>query len=110
MTTQSLYEKSLRSYLLTKYTSAANTCLKAISSLQKESVDDNLQLNVWTLYLNIASTLLVGHSISTINTKLLGISPEKSIEQVTRSIWNKIVQEGFSANPGSVDSRIVSSW
>lgn len=110
MSTQSLYEKSLRSFLLTKYTSAATSCLKAIASLKQEAVDDRLQLNIWTLYLNIASTLIIGNSPSTINTKLLGIQTEKSIESMTRRIWSKIVEDGFQGNPGIIDARIISSW
>lgn len=111
MSAQTLYEKALRSYLLTKYTPAANTCLKAISALPKfpTTNENNLRLNIWTLYLNIASTLLVGTPFLGVNVKLLGVETVNSLEQLCRSIWKKVKEEGFGG-VGSVDARLVSAW
>jgi hypothetical protein len=108
MSAQALYEKALRSYLLTKYTPAANTCLKAIAALPTTS-ENNLRLNIWTLYLNIASTLLVGTPFLGVNLKLLGIDTANSVEQVCRLIWKKVTEEGFAA-VDSIDARLVSAW
>lgn len=105
MNTKILYEKSLRAFLLTKYTTAANYCLKALSSIQqKDNVADSLKLNIWALYLNIASTLSIGKSM---NTKVLGI--DTPMDNLTRDIWDKIVQEGFG-NAALVDPKLVSAW
>lgn len=109
MTSQTLYDKALRSYLLTKYVPAANTCNKAIAALTKDD-DETLRLNIWTLYLNIASTLLVGAS-QLPSTKLFGIEDKKatSFGEVCTAIWNKLNTEGYSENE-YIDPRLVSAW
>jgi len=108
MSATALYDKAFRSYLLTKYTPAANTCLKAIVALKSDD-QDSTRLNIWTLYLNIASTLLVNTPFLGINMKLLGIPPANSMEQVCRSIWNKVSTEGYGS-VGNTDARLVSAW
>lgn len=109
MGSQSLYEKALRSYLLTKYVPAANTCNKAITALTKDD-DETLRLNIWTLYLNIASTLLVGAS-QLPSVKLFGIEDNtvKSFGDVCRAIWLKLNTEGYSHSE-YIDPRLVSAW
>ncbi|KAG2206640.1 hypothetical protein INT46_009927 [Mucor plumbeus] len=102
-----LYDKAFRSYLLTKYTPAANTCLKAIAAL-KDDDQKSTRLNIWTLYLNITSTLLVDTPFLGINMKLLGIQSVSSIEEVCRSIWKKVTEEGYQG-VGNTDSRLVSA-
>jgi hypothetical protein len=111
MSAEALYEKALRSYLLTKYTPAANTCLKAIAALPKFPAknENNVRLNIWTLYLNIASTLLVNTPFLGVNIKLLGIETVNSLDKVCRLIWKKLTQEGFGG-VGSIDARLVSAW
>lgn len=108
MSATALYDKAFRSYLLTKYTPAANTCLKAIAALKSDD-QDSTRLNIWTLYLNIASTLLVNTPFLGLNMKLLGIPAANSMEQVCRSIWNKVSTEGYG-NVGNTDARLVSAW
>lgn len=103
-----LYDKAFRSYLLTKYTPAANTCLKAIAALKNDD-QKSTRLNVWTLYLNITSTLLVDTPFLGINMKLLGIPSVNSMEEVCRLIWKKVTEEGYGS-VGSTDSRLVSAW
>ncbi|KAL9545534.1 hypothetical protein MBANPS3_007110 [Mucor bainieri] len=107
MSATALYDKAFRSYLLTKYTPAANTCLKAIAALKSDD-QDSTRLNIWTLYLNITSTLLVGTPFLGINMKLLGVPPANSMEQVCRSIWNKVSTEGYGS-VGNTDARLVSA-
>ncbi|KAG1094515.1 hypothetical protein G6F42_018739 [Rhizopus arrhizus] len=107
MSATALYDKAFRSYLLTKYTPAANTCLKAIAALKSDD-QDSTRLNIWTLYLNIASTLLVNTPFLGLNMKLLGIPVANSMEQVCRSIWNKVSTEGYG-NVGNTDARLVSA-
>lgn len=108
MSATSLYDKAFRSYLLTKYTPAANTCLKAIAALKSDD-QNSTRLNIWTLYLNIASTMLVDTPFLGVNMKLLGVPPANSMEQVCRSIWNKVSTEGY-AGVGNTDARLVSAW
>ncbi|KAI8061943.1 hypothetical protein BDF21DRAFT_347703 [Thamnidium elegans] len=92
MNSQSLYDKAVRSYLLTKYTPAANTCNKAILAIKQDD-DEALKVNIWALYLNIASTLLVGASTLP-PAKLFGLDQTtvSSVQDVCRSIWIKLVQ------------------
>ncbi|KAL0140743.1 hypothetical protein V8B55DRAFT_1510087 [Mucor lusitanicus] len=107
MSATALYDKAFRSYLLTKYTPAANTCLKAIAALTSDD-QDSTRLNIWTLYLNITSTILVNTPFLGINMKLLGVPPANSMEQVCRSIWNKVSTEGYKS-VGNTDARLVSA-
>ncbi len=109
MTSQTLYDKSLRSYLLTKYVPAAYSCNKAIATLTKDD-DETLRFNIWTLYLNIASTLLVGAS-QLPSTKLFGIENKNitSFGNVCTAIWNKLSTEGYSHSE-YIDSRLVLAW
>ncbi|CEP14090.1 hypothetical protein [Parasitella parasitica] len=102
-----LYDKAFRSYLLTKYTHAANTCLKAIAALDSND-EPSTRLNIWTLYLNITSTLLVGTPFLGVNMKLLGIQPVNSMEQACLSIWKKVTEEGYQG-VGNTDARLVSA-
>lgn len=108
--TQSLYDKALRSYLLTKYTQAANTCNKAIVALNdfhsSDEADQTLKLNIWTLYINIASTLLAVNN-KQLPVKLLGIEDNAiSLQDLCRGIWNKLNR----ANGPYVDARLTSAW
>ncbi|KAI8641778.1 hypothetical protein BD408DRAFT_388343 [Parasitella parasitica] len=105
MSAISLYDKAFRSYLLTKYSPAANACLKAIAALDSND-QPSTRLNIWTLYLNITSTLLAGTPFLGVNTKLLGIEPANSMEQVCRSIWRKVTEEGYQS-VGNTDARLV---
>ncbi|KAI8337347.1 hypothetical protein EDC96DRAFT_578841 [Choanephora cucurbitarum] len=103
MSVQTLYEKALRSYLLRKYTSASNTCLKALA--KQDQADDLLKINIWTLYLNITSTLLETTPFLGVNLRSIGIEHASSIEEVCRIVWRKVV-EGFD---GLANARIVSA-
>lgn len=109
MGSQTLYEKALRSYLLTKYVPAANNCNKAIAALTKDD-EETLRLNIWTLYLNIASTLLVGAS-QLPSLKLFGIEDNnvKTFGEVCRAIWQKLTTEGYSHSE-YINPRLVSAW
>lgn len=108
MNSQSLYDKAVRSYLLTKYTPAANTCNKAILAIKQDD-DETLKVNIWTLYLNIASTLLVGASTLP-PAKLFGLDQAavSSVQDVCRSIWIKLVQAYQPLE--LIDHRLVSAW
>ena len=124
---QAQYQKALRFYLLTKYTTAATACLKAITQLPKtnavQETDDNasytnmdlqeletLRYSIWTLYLNIATTLLTQQDITPHVTKLFGLPPTaaKSHDQFVHALW-QILSEGYGGS-GNVDPRLVSSW
>ncbi|KAG2206163.1 hypothetical protein INT47_003812 [Mucor saturninus] len=105
MSTKTLYNKAVRLYLLTKYVPAANTCNKAIATLTKDE-DDTMKLNVWLLYLNIASTLLIGTSPMP-PVKLIGLNEDENqtTQQVCQSIWNKLVTAYGSVE--ALDARLV---
>lgn len=107
MSAKTFYDKAVRSYLLTKYIPAANTCNKAIAAISKDE-DANLKLNIWTLYLNIASTLFIGASPIP-SVKLIGLSDvdNQNIQHVCQSIWNKLVTAYGSMD--SLDARLVSA-
>ncbi|KAI8063709.1 uncharacterized protein B0P05DRAFT_555383 [Gilbertella persicaria] len=108
MDVQTLYEKALRSYLLRKYTPAATTCLRAIAASEPHDQSSLLKVNIWTLYLNIASTLLEHTPFLGINIKSLGIDHAPSEQELCRAIWNKVTHEGFGS-VSDTDARIVSS-
>ncbi|KAI9244473.1 hypothetical protein BDA99DRAFT_566226 [Phascolomyces articulosus] len=119
------YQKALRFYLLTKYTTAATACVKAITRLPKpnaiEETDaytnvdiqdlEALRYSIWTLYLNIATTLLTqqDNNLTPHVTKLFGLSPTaaKSHDQFVHEMW-QLLSEGY-AGSGNVDPRLVSS-
>ncbi|KAI9484704.1 hypothetical protein BDB00DRAFT_792669 [Zychaea mexicana] len=116
------YQKALRFYLLTKYTTAATACVKAIIRLPKQSngteqedVNINeleaLRYSIWTLYLNIATTLLTlqDNKLTPHVTKLFGLSPAaaKSHDQFVHEMW-QLLTEGYGG-PGNVDPRLISS-
>lgn len=107
MNSQSFYDKAVRSYLLTKYIPAANTCNKAIAAIRNDE-DETLKLNIWTLYLNIASTLLIGASQMP-PLKLFGIKENEhsSVKDVCQCIWNKLVISYGSVE--LLDPRLVSA-
>lgn len=107
MTSRYLYDKAVRSYLLTKYVPAANTCNKAIAAITKDD-DGILRLNIWTLYLNIASTLLIGTSPLP-PLKLFGINEneESSAQHVCQRIWNKIAEAYGSVD--LIEARLISA-
>jgi hypothetical protein len=98
-----LYDKALRSYLLTKYTPAATTCVKAIDHLKH---NDPQQVTVWTLYLNIATTL----SQAGLPTKSLGIPATSTHAQTCRSVWLKLVEQGYQGTVENVDPSLISAW
>ncbi|KAI8336911.1 hypothetical protein BD560DRAFT_413482 [Blakeslea trispora] len=108
MTAQHLYEKALRSYLLRKYTSAANTCLKSSRALG-EHENDLLKINIWTLYLNIASTLLETTPFLGVNLASLGIGHVGSLEEACRAVWEKVVKEGF-VDVALMDANLVAAY
>ncbi|KAI8150314.1 hypothetical protein BJV82DRAFT_573479 [Fennellomyces sp. T-0311] len=119
---QSQYQKALRFYLLTKYTTAATTCVKAIARLPKPNAENNgslsnediheleaLRYSIWTLYLNIATTLLTQDKLTPHVTKLFALSPSaaKSHDQFVHEMW-QLLGDGYGG-PGNVDPRLVSS-
>ncbi|KAI9486205.1 MAG: hypothetical protein EXX96DRAFT_456395, partial [Benjaminiella poitrasii] len=93
-----LYDRALRNFLLKKHKQAAVNCEKALEALAE---DDSLHLNVWTLYLNIACTLLSSHSHT-----LLNLPNTTSVTSSCQSIWQKLVQD----NPHQVDPKLISAY
>ncbi|KAI8976096.1 hypothetical protein BDB01DRAFT_804536 [Pilobolus umbonatus] len=96
MTAESSYERALRAYLLTKYIPSATTCLKAISQLppNNNTETEQLRLNIWTLYLNIASTLLTQNKSKYAQSLGLGNGTD-TMEHIGRLLWSKLVNEGY---------------
>ncbi|KAI8380979.1 uncharacterized protein BYT42DRAFT_287533 [Radiomyces spectabilis] len=111
---QTLYQKALRSFLLTKYTTAASTCYKAVQSLPPKEADsdkdtEDLRLAIWTLYLNIATTLLTQTQLTPHITKLFGLAPTaaQSNEHFGHALWTMVAQ--MYGDAGHVDPRLVSA-
>ncbi|KAI8991690.1 hypothetical protein BDF20DRAFT_845850 [Mycotypha africana] len=111
MSAQAFYEKALRCYLLTKYTPAVNNCLKAISYSKNETVDSSLLSNIWTLYINIATTLLsfTAPANETLLKKLLHLKEYHSSKQETcYFIWKNVADEGFQGDVSQISSTLIS--
>lgn len=111
------YQKALRSFLLKKYTTAATATLKAIADLAKLPQDnlnvghlEQLRFSIWTLYLNVTTTLLTHNKPSQQLANLVGLpaSAAKNPDHFVLAIW-EMLSEGYSG-PGNVDPRLVCAW
>ncbi|KAI7884252.1 hypothetical protein K492DRAFT_234824 [Lichtheimia hyalospora FSU 10163] len=108
------YQKALRNFLLKKYTTAATCTLKAIADLAKLPQDnlnvghlEQLRFSIWTLYLNVTTTLLTHNKPSQQLANLVGlpVSAAKNPDHFVLAIW-EMLSEGYSG-PGNVDPRLV---
>ncbi|CEG68498.1 hypothetical protein RMATCC62417_04748 [Rhizopus microsporus] len=111
MSTEELYNKALRSFLLKKHITAINNCNKAIAALSNNYQNANaetLRMNIWTLYLNILAILLKDSKFDSL-VKLPGFEKVGSLQDACFCIWNK-VKEGYggihSVDPGLVFTMI----
>ncbi|ORZ17048.1 hypothetical protein BCR42DRAFT_450867 [Absidia repens] len=116
-TLQLQYNKALRYYLLTKYSHAATTCVKAfdqLSTTEKQDDYDALQLQLWLLYINIAAASLP--------TSTTGLTPRlakqfglpststDSIEHFCLAIWGRLVISCGENIAGNCDPRLVCAY
>ncbi|KAG1173449.1 hypothetical protein G6F70_008657 [Rhizopus microsporus] len=111
MSTEELYNKALRSFLLKKHITAINNCNKAIATLSSNYQNANaetLRMNIWTLYLNILAILLKDSKFDSL-IKLPGFEKVGSLQDACFCIWDK-VKEGYggihSVDPGLVFTMI----
>lgn len=116
-TIQAQYNKALRYFLLTKYSHAATSCVKALDQLPSlDNQDDSLttttlRFQLWLLYINVASTLLSTPSQSLVLTnrlaKQFGLpsTSTQSMEHFCLAIWERLVKDCGEA--GNSDPRLV---
>ncbi|KAI9317924.1 hypothetical protein BX666DRAFT_1856159 [Dichotomocladium elegans] len=116
---QSQYQKALRCFLLTKYSAAAIACVKTIALLPPSSDQsfsdisvqqiEQLRFSIWTLYLNIATTLLARDNPSTQTIELLGLPPSTAThkDQVALQVWQFLMNH--YGGSGNVDPRLIST-
>ncbi|KAI8081631.1 uncharacterized protein BX664DRAFT_340888 [Halteromyces radiatus] len=113
------YNKALRYFLLTKYTQAATTCVKALSQLPIQSIEQpddtlsTLRLQLWLLYLNIVSTTFTtSNTLTPRLIKQFGLpsTSSNSMEHFCLAIWNQLVKDAGQGIPGYCDSRLVCAY
>ncbi|KAI8332418.1 hypothetical protein BC941DRAFT_436618 [Chlamydoabsidia padenii] len=110
------YNKALRYFLLTKYSHAASSCVKALDQLPTvaDTQDESLVVlhyQLWLLYINIASTIL--STLTQPTSRLakqfgLPLTCIDSMDHFCLAIWERLVKECGGA--GDCDPRLVCAY